>query len=212
MTKLLIADDHLMFREGIRRLLADDPTLTVVADAANFSEVIAGIRNQQVDVAIVDFSMPGRDGVEMISHLRIQQPKLPILVLTMHMEEEYAVRALRAGAKGYLTKAYAADQLLTAVHRLASGGHYVCTSVAEGIALDFICHNGSEQPHTKLSNREYKVFEMLVTGKSPSQIANELSLSIKTVSTHKVRLMNKMNMTNQAELIRYAINNNLVSN
>ena len=211
MIRLLIADDHLMFREGIKRLLSDEPDLAVAGEAGDYSEVISCIRSHPVDVAILDLSMPGRDGFEMIAHVKALQPKLPILILTMHMEEQYAMRALRAGADGYLTKAYAAEQLVSAVRRLASGGQYLCAMVAERLAIGFSRRDTGEQLHTKLSNREYKVFEMLVAGKSASTIARELSLSIKTVSTHKVRLMSKMNMSNLAELIRYAITYKLVS-
>ena len=210
MIRLLIADDHQMFREGIKLLLAEEPDFSVVAEAANHAEINAAIRSQQIDIAILDLSMPGRDGFEMVTHVKTLHPKLPVLVLTMHMQEQYAIRTLRAGADGYLTKSYAAEQLVAAVRRLAAGGQYVCAIVAERLALGVSRNDANEQPHSRLTNREYKVFEMLVVGKSGSQIALELSLSIKTVSTYKVRLLQKMNMSNQAELIHYAIANNLV--
>jgi two-component system invasion response regulator UvrY len=210
MIRLLVADDHVMFREGLKRLLADEPDFDVAVEAANCSEVINGIRDQSLDVAILDLTMPGRDGFEMISHAKALHPKLPILVLTMHAEAQFALRAMRAGADGYLTKDNAAEQVVTAVRRLVSGGKYMCASMAERLALEFSRNDGNEPLHTKLSNREYKVFEMLVSGKGCMQIGRELSLSIKTVSTHKVRLFRKMNMSNQADLIRYAIANNLV--
>jgi DNA-binding NarL/FixJ family response regulator len=211
MIRLLIADDHLMFREGIKRLLTDESDITVVSEAADYTEVISRIRNHPVDVAVLDLSMPGRDGFEMIAHVKALQPKLPILILTMHVEEQYAMRALRAGASGYLTKDNAAEELVSAVRRLAAGGEYLCAMVAERLALGFSRHDAREQLHTRLSNREYKVFEMLAAGKSASAIASELSLSVKTVSTHKIRLMSKMNMSNLAELIRYAITCKLVA-
>ena len=211
MIRLLIADDHLMFREGIKRLLTDESDITVVSEAADYTEVISRIRNHPVDVAVLDLSMPGRDGFEMIAHVKALQPKLPILILTMHVEEQYAMRALRAGASGYLTKDNAAEELVSAVRRLAAGGEYLCAMVAERLALGFSRYDAREQLHTRLSNREYKVFEMLAAGKSASAIASELSLSVKTVSTHKIRLMSKMNMSNLAELIRYAITCKLVA-
>ena len=211
MTRLLLADDHQMFRQGLRGLLAAEPSLQIVAEASNYAEVIAALRAHPIDVAILDLSMPGRDGFEMVCHARSLRPELRILVLTMHNEEQYATRALRAGADGYLTKQNAAEQLLTAVQRLAKGGQYICPQVAERLASEFSRGDAGERPDRKLSDREYKIFEMLVAGKSGSQIAQELSLSAKTVSTHKVRLLRKMNMSNQAELIRYAIANRLLT-
>jgi DNA-binding NarL/FixJ family response regulator len=210
MIRILIADDHKIVREGVKRLLVDESDFSVVVEASNASEVIAGIRSEPIDVAILDLTMPGRDGFEMIAHVKALQPKLPILVFTMHAHESYALRALRAGADGYLTKDNAVEQLIAAVRRLASGGQYVCAGIAERLALHFGQRDSVDLLHTKLSNREYKVFELLVDGKACSQIAKDLSLSIKTVSTHKARLLQKMNMTNQAELIRYAIAQNLV--
>ena len=212
MTRLLIADDHLMFRAAIKRLLASEPDFAVVAEAADDSEVIASVRSQPVNVAILDLTMSGRDSFDLISHVKSLQPKLPVLILTAHIQVEYAIRSLRAGADGFLTKFDAPEQLVTAVRKLSSGGKYICATVAEGLAFDFRGRqeNKGKELHSRLSNREYKVFEMLAVGKSSSQIAQELYISNKTVSTHKARLLQKMDMNNQAELVRYAINNHLV--
>ncbi len=210
MIRLLIADDHLMFRQGIRGLLADQEDMQVVAEAANYGEVMNALRSHEFEVAVVDLSMPGRDGIEMITHVKALRPALRILVLTMHHEEQYAARALRAGANGYLTKGSAAEQLVTAIRRLATGGEYVCADVAERLALEYGRNDSADRPHTRLSNREYRVFEMLVAGKTGSEIARELSLSAKTVSTHKMRLLRKMNLRSQTELVRYAIAHGLI--
>jgi two-component system invasion response regulator UvrY len=210
MIRILIADDHLMFRQGIGWLLAEEKDLELVAQASHYGEVVAALRSQRIDLVILDLSMPGRDGIEAISHLRQIAPGLRILVLTMHHEEQYAARALRAGCHGYLTKDYAAEQLVEAVRRVAAGGAYVCPSIAERLAMEFSRHDPKEMPHSRLSNREYRVFEMLVDGKSGIEIAAALSLSAKTVSTHKARLLRKMNMHNQSELVRYAVEHDLL--
>jgi DNA-binding NarL/FixJ family response regulator len=154
--------------------------------------------------------MPGRDGIEMISHIRGIAPALKILALTMHREEQYAARALRAGCQGYITKDYAAEQLVAAIRRLAAGSSYICPIIAERLAMEFSRNDSEKAPHARLSNREYKVFEMLVGGKSGTQIAGELSLSAKTISTHKARLLRKMNLDNQTALVRYAMDHNLL--
>jgi two-component system invasion response regulator UvrY len=208
--RLLLADDHKMFREGIKSLLADFPDIKVISEASCYAEVIDCVRQQDFDVAILDLSMPGRDGSEMIAHVKALKPDLPILVLTMYSEEVYASRALRAGAAGYITKDCAAEQLVCAIEKLAGGGEYISPNVAERLALQFTRHKGDvDLPHTRLSNREYKIFEMLVEGKTVSAIANELNLSTKTVSTHKARLLKKMNLNNQTELVRYTIEHKL---
>jgi DNA-binding NarL/FixJ family response regulator len=208
--RLLLADDHKMFREGIKSLLADVANIKVVSEASCYAEVIDCVRQQDFDVAILDLSMPGRDSTELIGHVKALKADLPILVLTMYSEEVYASRALRAGAAGYITKDCAAEQLVSAIEKLAAGGEYISPNVAERLALQFTRHNGAvDLPHTLLSNREYKIFEMLVRGKTVSAIASELNLSTKTVSTHKARLLKKMNLNNQSELVRYNIEHKL---
>jgi two-component system invasion response regulator UvrY len=211
MIRLLIADDHQIFRQGLTRLLADHDDLVVTAQAANYAEVIDALRAGPIDVAILDLSMPGRGGVELIGHAKSLQPVMRILVMTMHDEEPYVTQALRAGADGYMTKENAAEELNLVIHRLFSGGRYVCSSVAERLALGIALRDNSENRHERLSDREYKIFELLVVGKRNWEIAQELSLSEKTVSTHKVNILRKMNVTNRTELVRYAIRNQLVA-
>jgi DNA-binding NarL/FixJ family response regulator len=208
--RLLLADDHKMFREGIKSLLADFPGIKVVSEACCSAEVIDCVRQEDFDVAILDLSMPGRDGTELIDHVKAMKPDLPILVLTMYSEEAYASRALRAGASGYMTKDCAAEQLVSAIEKIAAGGEYISPNVAERLALQLTRHKSDvDLPHTLLSNREYKIFDMLVQGKTVSAIANDLNLSSKTVSTHKARLLKKMNLNNQTELVRYTIDHKL---
>lgn len=205
MIRLLIADDHMLFRQGLKQLLAGKPDLEVVAEASSCSEVIECLRRQPVDVAVLDLSMHGRDGVELIRHVKALWPQLPVLVLTMHSHEQYAARALKAGASGYVTKDCAAEQVVTAIRRLAQGGEYISPNIAERLALQLARYGEPDLPHASLSDREFKIFEMFVQGKTGTQIAAELSLSKKTVSTHKVRLLKKMNLRNEYELVHYAI-------
>ena len=166
------------------------------------------MRETEIDVAVVDLSMPGRSGVELIKLLKVERPKLRLLVLSMHSEEQYAVRAVRAGASGYLTKESAADELVAAIRRIAGGGAYISPETAERLVL--ASNTGSDgPPHTQLSNREYEVFRALVEGKSVTDIAAGLNLSVKTISTHKSRILEKMGLANQADLVRYAVRHNL---
>ena len=205
MISVLIVDDHQLVRQGLKALLGSYPDIRVVAEAGDYAEAIERVRQHRFDVATVNLTMPGRDGLELIEHLRVIAPDLPILALTMHKEEEYAVRALKAGAAGFATKDCEAEQLVFAVRRLASGRDYVSPDVAERLALRHCRNAQSQHPHTMLSNREFRVFEMLVEGKTVTAIANDLCLSDKTVSTHKARLLRKLDRHNQAELIRYAM-------
>jgi DNA-binding NarL/FixJ family response regulator len=209
MTRIVIADDHTIVREGLKQVLAAAGDLSVIAEAQNGAEVLQRVRELEFDVLLLDMSMPGKSGIELIKQVHAEKPKLRILVLSMHEEEQYAVRALKAGAAGYLTKESASAQLVAAIRKVAAGGAYITAAVAEQFALGAMANN-SGPPHAALSDREYQVFEMLVAGKTITDIAERLNLSVKTVSTHKARILQKMNMTNPAELIRYAINNRLV--
>jgi DNA-binding NarL/FixJ family response regulator len=209
MIRLLIADDHLLFLQGLRRLLDDESDLEVVAEAANCAEVIDAVRNHAIDVAILDLNMPGRSGADMIRQVKLMSPHVCILVLTMHSEEALVLAALKAGASGYMTKEDAADEVVTAIHKLAHGGRYVCRQVAEGIAFGMSGQDDGRPPHARLSARELKILGMLSAGKRGSEIASELSLSEKTVSTHKSNLLRKLNLRNTAELVVYAINHGL---
>jgi DNA-binding NarL/FixJ family response regulator len=209
MTRVVIADDHTIVREGLKQVLAAAGDLTVIAEAQNGGEVMQCVRDHEFDVLLLDMSMPGRSGIELIKQVHAEKPKLRILVLSMHEEEQYAVRALKAGAAGYLTKESASELLIAAIRKVAAGGAYITPAVAEQFALGAMA-NASGPRHAALSDREYQVFEMLVAGKGVTDIADRLNLSVKTVSTHKSHIMQKMNMTNPAELIRYAINHRLV--
>jgi DNA-binding NarL/FixJ family response regulator len=209
MIRVVVADDHPIVREGLKQLLAAAADLTIVGEAQNGQEVLARVRADDFDVLLLDMSMPGKSGVELIKQVHAEKPKLRILVLSMHEEEQYAVRALKAGATGYLTKESATVQLIAAIRKVAAGGAFISPAVAEQFALGAMPQGGGP-PHAALSDREYQVFEMLVAGRSVGDIAGRLNLSVKTVSTHKARIMQKMNMTNQAELVRYAVNNRLL--
>jgi DNA-binding NarL/FixJ family response regulator len=204
MIRVVLADDHTIVREGLRQLLTLAGDIVVAAEAVNGREVVERVRDTDFDILLLDLSMPGKSGMELIRQVKNEKPKLRILVLSMHEEHQYAVRAIKAGASGYLTKDSASTQLVSAIRKLASGGAFISAEVAEQLARD--AHGVSDAlPHTILSDREYQVFRMLVAGVSLTEIAERLNLSIKTISTHKSRLMQKMNVGNQAELIRYAI-------
>jgi DNA-binding NarL/FixJ family response regulator len=209
MIRVVIADDHTIVREGLKQLLSAAADLTVIGEAQNGQEVLQRVREDAFDVLLLDMSMPGKSGIELIKQVHGEKPKLRILVLSMHEEEQYAVRALKAGAAGYLTKESASVQLVAAIRKVATGGVFISPAVGEQLALGAMAQT-TGPPHTALSDREYQVFEMLVDGKSVTDMAERLNLSVKTVSTHKARIMQKMNMTNQAELIRYALSHNLV--
>ena len=209
MIRLLIADDHLLFRQGLRRLLADEVDFEVVAEAANSAEVIDAVRKQDINVAILDLSMPGSGWADMIKQVKALSTHVYILVLTLHSEEAIVLAALRAGANGYMTKEGAADEVVTAIRTLAHGGRYVCRQVAESIAFGMSCPGDDKLLHARLSARERMILEMLSAGKRGSEIASELSLSEKTVSTHKVNLLRKLNLNNNAELVVYAVNHGL---
>ena len=209
MIRVLLADDHTMVRTGLKEILADTGDIAVAGEANSGTEVLARIRAEDYEVLVLDMSMPGRSGIELIKQVQGEKPKLRILVLSMHSEAQYAVRAVKAGASGYLTKDSAADQLVAAIRRIAGGGAFVSPETAERLALDF--DRPADAPaHTLLSDREFQVFRSIVSGKSVSQIANELALSVKTVSTHKTRIMEKMGLSNQTELIQYAIRHKLL--
>lgn len=207
--KVLLADDHAIIRDGLKQILADTDDLVAAGEAANGLEVLRLVRGGDWDLLVLDISMPGRNGIDLIHLVHAEIPKLPILILSMHQEEQYAVRALHAGAAGYVTKESDSDILLAAMRRVASGGVYVSDKVAEIMARGL--RPVSDEPlHTQLSDREFQVFEMLVRGIGLTEIASEFSLSVKTISTHKSRILQKMNFSNMAEMIRYAIAHKLV--
>lgn len=206
--KVLLADDHAIIRDGLKQILADTEDLAVAGEAANGLDLLQLVRDQDWGVLVLDISMPGRSGLELIHMIKDEKPELPILVLSMHHEEQYAVRALQAGALGYLTKESDSELLLAAIRRVAGGGVYISDKVAE-LMVRGIRPGNVPLPHNLLSDREYQVFNMLITGQGLTEIGNELSLSVKTISTHKTHILKKMGMANTAELIRYAIAHNL---
>ena len=209
MIRVLVADDHTILREGLKQILADHPDLQVAGEAANGFEVLKRIRNEDFDVIVLDMSMPGRSGIELIKEVKRERGKLPILVLSMHKEDMYAVRSIKAGASGYLSKDSASTQLVEAIRKVASGGMFISPVVAEKLALG-LRQPVDALPHTRLSDREYQIFLMLVHGKGITGIAEELRLSAKTVSTHKARILEKMALAGLSELVKYAIRHQLI--
>lgn len=208
MIRVVVADDHQILREGLKQLLEAAGDIEVVGEAGDGHGVLQQIRTADFDVLLLDMSMPGKSGMELIKQVKTERPRLRILVLSMHEEHQYAVRAIRAGASGYLTKESAAALLVAAIRKVARGGAFISAEVAEHLALDAMPHR--EGPlHETLSDREYEVFRMLVAGTSVSEIAERLHLSAKTVSTHKARLMEKLQVANNAELIHYALKHRL---
>jgi len=212
MTKVLIADDHAILRAGLKHLLSEHADIVVAGEAGNGQEVLEKIRAESWDVLLLDMTMPGRSGIELIKQIKQNEPKLPILILSMHKEDLYAVRALKAGAAGYLCKDNAEEQLVPALRKVAAGGLYITPAVAEKLAVSMLQGQPeTEQPHTRLSDREYQVFQLLAAGESVTDIATKLNLSVKTVSTHKTHVFEKMGCANIAELIRYAIQHKLIA-
>jgi len=208
MIKILVADDHAVVRQGLKRIFADHPDFEVAGEAGNGQEVLERIRQMHWDIVLLDMSMPGRSGLELIKQVKAERPKLPILVFSMHQASQYAVRTLKAGASGYLTKDGSPAELAAAIRKVAQGGRYVTPSVADKLAEQVLApHEGL--PHERLSDREYQIFELLVCGMGVSQIATKLCLSIKTVSTHKTHILEKMDMCSTTELVLYAIRHRL---
>jgi DNA-binding NarL/FixJ family response regulator len=210
MIKVLIADDHTLVREGLRQLLAATTDIRVAAEAANGDEALALVKAHDYDLAVLDMSMPGVSGIELIKRVRLEKPRLRLLVLSMHGEQQYAARALKAGASGYLTKDSASAQLVGAIRKIAAGGlHISDAAAADLVAGRGEARGGDGEPHARLSNREFEVFRLLVQGRGPTEIADQLHLSVKTVSTHKTRILEKMDMASVAELVRYAVEKKL---
>ncbi len=210
MIKVLIADDHPVVRQGIKQILAEDEEIGECGEARNSLEVLDQIRKNSWDVIILDITMPGRGGLDTLKEIKSERPKLPVLILSIHPEDQYAVRALKAGAAGYLTKESAPDDLLNAIKKVFKGGKYISTTLAEKLALH-LERDAQRQPHEGLSDREYQVMCMIASGKKVKDIAENLSLSVKTISTYRARILDKMKMKSNADLIHYAIQNRLVN-
>jgi two-component system, NarL family, invasion response regulator UvrY len=206
--KVLIADDHAIVRRGLRHILAEEFNRLEVGEASNAQEALRLARERNWDIIVLDISMPGRSGVEVLKELKQVCPKIPVLILTGHPEEQYAIRVLRAGAAGYMNKETAPDQLIAAVRKVIGGGRYISPALAELLAVS-LGGDSARMPHEDLSDREYQVLCMIASGKTVGQIANELVLSVKTISTYRARVLEKMGMKTSAELTHYAIRNNL---
>ena len=209
MIRLLLADDHALVRDGLMRILAAASDIEVAGEAANGDETLALVRRHDFDLALIDLSMPGLSGLDLIKRLKLEKPKLRILVLSMHGESQYAARALKAGASGYLTKDSAAAQLLGAIRKVAGGGVHITEAAATQL-LNAGGAAGDAPQHTLLSDREFEVFRRLVGGRSITEIAEGLHVSVKTISTHKARILEKMGMASTAELVRYAVEHRLL--
>lgn len=209
MIRIVIADDHTIMREGLKRILSGMEDIRVAGEAIDGATTLARVREGGFEVLLLDLCMPGRSGIELIRQIKQIAPELSILVLTMYEEEQYAVRSIRAGALGYLTKESAEAQLVSAIRRVAFGKYYISAEVAEQLALN-IGKQDTPLPHSLLSDREFEVFSMLTAGKTLTEIAGQLHLSVKTVSTHKTRILQKMQMNTLAEIVQYAVRHNLL--
>ena len=209
MIKILISDDHAIVREGLKQILADTDDLVVSGEAANGHEVLEHIRREDWDMVLLDLAMPGKDGLETLKEIKKEKPKLPVLVLSIYPEEQYAVRALKAGASGYLTKESAPEELIAAIRKVSQGGKYISSSLAEKLASQ-IEVDADKPVHELLSDREYQVMLLIASGKTVKEIADEMYLSVKTVSTYRVRALTKMGMKNNSAFTYYAIKHGLI--
>jgi two-component system, NarL family, invasion response regulator UvrY len=209
MIKILIADDHAVVREGVKHILSEMPDMVVAGEAGRGQEVLERVGKKEYDLILLDIAMPGRDGLEILKDLKLQKPKLPVLILSMFPEEQYALRALKSGASGYLTKDSIPDELIKAIQKIMRGGKYVSSSFSEKMLFSF--DTNAEKPiHEILSDREYQVMRMIASGKTLKEIAGELALSVKTVSTYRSRILDKTGMKNNVELTHYAVKHRLV--
>ncbi|MCL5028990.1 MAG: response regulator transcription factor [Bacteroidetes bacterium] len=206
---ILIVDDHELIREGLKKVLHKQPDFIVAGEASNSADMFKQLEKNEVDIIILDISMPGRTGLDSLNELKSRFPSVKVLVLSMHPEERFAVRALKAGAAGYMTKESAAQELVQAIRKISGGGKYISSALAEYLAMEIGSEN-NKPVHEILSNREYEILIMISTGKSISKIAEELSLSINTVTSYRARILEKMNMKTNAEIIRYAVKHQLV--
>ncbi len=209
MIRILIADDHMLIREGFKRLIDSEIGLTLVGEVGNGLDALRFIRENELDLAVIDITMPGKNGLELIKEIRAVRPEVKILILTMHPEDRFAVRAMRAGADGYLTKLSAPTDFFKAIQKVMQGGKYVSEAVAEELAFE-LDPDRKKSGHEALSDREYEVFRLIGEGKNLTEIAKELSLSHSTINTYRSRILEKMNLRNNADIIHYVVRNNLL--
>ena len=209
MIKILIADDHAIVREGLKQIVAEESDMEVTGEAANADEVFEILSTNNFDIAIIDINMPGKSGLDLLKDLKVQLPKLPLLILSMYGEEQYGIRALKAGASGYLRKASAPNELVAAIRKIVSGGKYISQQLAENLA-DTVDKSYIKLPHENLSDREYEVMCKITSGESAEKISDDLSISIHTFYTYRNRILEKMKMKSNVELTQYVINNKLI--
>lgn len=209
MIRILIADDHVIVRSGLKQLLGLAPDINVCGEAVNGAEVLEMLRTGSFDLLLMDMTMPGISGVDLVARVRSHFARQPVLVLSMHNEPQVAMRALKAGANGYLTKDSDPEKLLAAIRKVAAGGRYIDPDLAAEMAFEAVSVD-AKAPHAQLSDREYEIFRMVAKGKGLNEIADQLAISNKTVSTHKTRVLDKMGFSSTAELIRYAVENKIV--
>ena len=207
--RVLIADDHFIVREGLKQIIKTIPDLILAGEADNGEKVLEIVERENIDLVLLDIHMPGKSGLDVLKELRQKRPKLPVLVISVYEEDLYAIRALKAGASGYLTKASAPDELALAIDKAKSGGRYVSQELAEKLALNLGFDDG-KLAHEKLSKREIEVFTLIANGRSLTEIATELNLSIATISTHRAHVLEKMNLGNNVEIARYAVKYGLI--
>jgi two-component system invasion response regulator UvrY len=210
MMRILIVDDHAILRRGLRALLSDAFARAEFGEASNAKQALELVGKKEWDVALLDITLPGKSGLDLLKELKAARPRLPVLVLSVHSEDQFAVRALKAGAGGYMTKESAPEELVQAIRKILAGGQYVSPTLAEKLALS-VRRDFTRTPHETLSDREYEVMCRIASGKTATEIAGELSLSVKTISTYRARILEKLGVKNSAEIARYAIRTGLVT-
>lgn len=208
MIRVLIADDHDIVREGVAQIVAEAGDMVVGGEARNGAEALDRVRNEKWDVVVLDLNLPDRPGLDVIAQIRAINPSLPVLILSMHEQTSYATRALKAGASGYVTKSSARDNLVNAIRKVARGERFLTPEFAENIAFGSV---SGGRMHERLSDREFQVLCMIAAGKPPREIASELNVSVKTVATHRARLLEKMGLRNNAEIVQYALEHQLLT-